>query len=126
MKQPCVIVAHISAIADRQWEPIPAKLKAVVNYFPIVFLEPKKLPPTWFNDHYIPLKKGAQPFKIGPYRCPYVQNGTWRLCVDYRQLNSFTIKGKYPMPITYELLNELNGAKWFIKIDLRAGYHQLG
>lgn len=38
-----------------------------------MFVEPKGMPSPRFNDHEIPLKEGAQLFKIRPYRCPYVQ-----------------------------------------------------
>jgi hypothetical protein len=53
------------------------------------------------------------------------QDGTFRLCVDYRKLNEVTIKNKYPLPKIEDLFDQLNGSKVFFKIDIRTGYHQL-
>jgi ribonuclease HI len=53
------------------------------------------------------------------------KDGTKRMFIDYRTLNSMTIKNKYPLPRIKDLLDRLKKAKFFPKIDLRSGYHQM-
>jgi hypothetical protein len=48
-----------------------------------------------------------------------------RLCVDYRALNEVTVKNMYPLPRIDDLFDQLKGAKYFSKIDMRSGYYQL-
>lgn len=133
----------------------PGELKPLLDQFSDIFAAPTTLPPRRDCDHRIPLMAGAQPVNLRAYHhkpelkteierqvAELLESGiiqrntsqfsspailvrkkddTWRLCVDYRKLNSMTIVSKYPVPI----IDELAGARWFSRLDLRAGYHQI-
>ena len=51
------------------------------------------------------------------------KNRSLRLCIDYGELNKQTIKNKYSLPGISDLFDQLKGAGYFSKINLRSGYH---
>ncbi|GJX10009.1 putative reverse transcriptase domain-containing protein [Tanacetum coccineum] len=91
---------------ERRLEDIP-----VVREFPEVF--PKDLPGL------PPVRQGA------PILFVKKKDGSFRMCIDYRELNKLTLKNRYPLPRIDDLFDQLQGSSTYSKIDLRSGYHQL-
>lgn len=73
--------------------------------------------------------KGLIRPSLSPWGCLAIfvkkKDKTLRLCVDYRPLNTVTVKNKYQLPRINDLFDQLTGAQVFFKIDLRLGYHQV-
>ncbi|GKG19859.1 putative reverse transcriptase domain-containing protein, partial [Tanacetum coccineum] len=53
------------------------------------------------------------------------KDGSFRMCIDYRELNKLTVKNRYPLPRIDDLFDQLQGSSVYLKIDLKLGYHQL-
>ncbi|GJW10335.1 putative reverse transcriptase domain-containing protein [Tanacetum coccineum] len=53
------------------------------------------------------------------------KDGSFWMCIDYRELNKLTVKNRYPLPRIDDLFDQLQGSSVYSKIDLRSGYHQL-
>ncbi|GKF89914.1 hypothetical protein Tco_0263877, partial [Tanacetum coccineum] len=53
------------------------------------------------------------------------KDGSFRMCIDYQELNKMMVKNRYPLPRIDDLFDQLQGSSFYLKIDLRSGYHQL-
>ncbi|KAD4889198.1 hypothetical protein E3N88_21271 [Mikania micrantha] len=75
------------------------------------------------------LDKGFIRPSFSPWGAPVLfvkkKDGSFRMCIDYRELNKVTIKNRYPLPRIDDLFDQLQGSSFYSKIDLRSGYHQL-
>ncbi|GJV92150.1 putative reverse transcriptase domain-containing protein [Tanacetum coccineum] len=118
---------------EKRLEDIP-----VVRKFPEVFPEDlTDLPLVRQVEFQIDLSPGAAPLAdrgfIQPSTPPWgdpvlfvkKKDGSFKMCIDYWELNKLTVKNHYPLPRIDDLFNQLQGSSVYSKIDLRSGYHQL-
>ncbi|GJY03818.1 putative reverse transcriptase domain-containing protein [Tanacetum coccineum] len=75
------------------------------------------------------LYKGFIRSSSSPWGAPILfvkkKDGSFRVSIDYRELNKLTVKNRYPLPRIDDLFDQLQGSSVYSKIDLRFGYHQL-
>ncbi|GJT19987.1 putative reverse transcriptase domain-containing protein [Tanacetum coccineum] len=93
---------------------------------------PYRLAPSEMKELSVQLQELLEKGFIRPSSSPrgtpmFVKNkyGSFRMCIDYRELNKLTIKNRYPLPRIDDLFDQLQGSSVYSKIDLRSGYHQL-
>jgi hypothetical protein len=98
-----------------------------------IAMRPYRMAPTELAELKLQIAELQQKGYIRPSSSPWgapvlfvtKKDGSMRMCIDYRSLNEVTIKNKYPLPRIDDLFDQLQRAKYFSKIDLRSGYHQL-
>ncbi|GJX64688.1 putative reverse transcriptase domain-containing protein [Tanacetum coccineum] len=94
---------------------------------------PYRLAPSKMKDLSEQLKELSNKGFIRPSSSPWgapvlfvkKKDGSFRMCIDYRELNKLTVKNRYPLPRIDDLFDQLQGSSVYSKIDLRIGYHQL-
>ncbi|GJS08353.1 putative reverse transcriptase domain-containing protein [Tanacetum coccineum] len=106
-----------------------------VRDFPEVFPEDLPgLPPIQHGEFQIDLvpelsDKGFIRPSSSPWGAPVLffkkKDGSFQMCIDYRELNKLTVKNRYPLPRINDLFDQLEGSSMYSKIDLRSSYHQL-
>ena len=111
----------------RQWDiPIETDDKFTPKWGPLYNLsqEEMKLLKEYIDDN---LQKGFIRPSSSPCGAPVLfvpkKNGKLRLCVDYRALNSLTIKDRYPLPLIDNLIDQLRGATIYTALDLKGAYN---
>nr|GEU97133.1 putative reverse transcriptase domain, ribonuclease H-like domain, aspartic peptidase domain protein [Tanacetum cinerariifolium] len=109
-----------------------SKIKLIPGAIPIA-KSPYRLAPSELEELSGQLKelqdKGFIRASSSPWGAPVLfvkkKDGSFRMCIDYRELNKLTVKNRYPLPRIDDLFDQLQGSQFFSKIDLRSGYHQL-
>nr|GEX53659.1 putative reverse transcriptase domain-containing protein [Tanacetum cinerariifolium] len=110
---------------EKRLEDVP-----IVREFPKVFPEDLPgLPPDRKVEFQIDLVPGFIRPSSSPWGAPVLfvkkKDGSFWMCIDYRELNKLTVKNRYPLPRIEDLFDHLQGSRVYSKIDLRSGYHQL-
>nr|GEX24639.1 putative reverse transcriptase domain-containing protein [Tanacetum cinerariifolium] len=125
-----LFLAHVTEkkLKEKRLKDVP-----IICNFPKVFPEELPgLPPPRQVEFRINLVSGAStvarvPYRLAPYKMKELskKDGSFSMCIDYRELNKLTIKNHYPLMRIDDLFDQLQGSSVYSKIDRRLGYHQL-
>ncbi|GJT50293.1 putative reverse transcriptase domain-containing protein [Tanacetum coccineum] len=110
---------------------IKAHVPVILDFLEVFPEELPGLPPLRQVEFRIDLVPGVAPVARAPYRlAPFEikelsKDGSFKMCIDCRELNKLTVKNRYPLPRIDDLFDQLQGFSVYFKINLRLGYHQL-
>ncbi|GKD81250.1 putative reverse transcriptase domain-containing protein [Tanacetum coccineum] len=116
--------------------PPPRQVEFRIDLVPVaapVACAPYRLSPPEMRELSVQLQELLEKGFIRPSSSPWgapvlfvkKKDGSFRMCIDYRELNKLTVKNRYPLPRIDNLFDQLQGSSVHSKIDLRSGYHQL-
>nr|GEZ67594.1 putative reverse transcriptase domain-containing protein [Tanacetum cinerariifolium] len=126
-----VFLANITTktIKDNSKEKRLEDVPIVQEFFEVFPEDLPGLPPTRQVEFQINLTPGFIRPSSSPWEAPVLfvkkNGGSFRMCIEYRELNKLTVKNRYPLPRIDDLFDQLQGSSIYSKIDLRSGYHQL-
>ncbi|GJV44946.1 reverse transcriptase domain-containing protein [Tanacetum coccineum] len=131
-----VFLAHVTTKEDLPGLPLTRQVEFQIDLIPgvaPVARAPYRLAPSEMKELSEQLKELSDKGFIRPSSSPWgapvlfvkKKDGSFRMCIDYRELNKLTVKNRYPLPRIDDLFDQLQGSSVYSKIDLRSGYHQL-
>ncbi|GJS30631.1 putative reverse transcriptase domain-containing protein [Tanacetum coccineum] len=131
-----VFLAHVTTNEDFPSLPPTRQVEFQIDLVPgaaPVARAPYRLAPSEMKELSEQLKELSDKGFIRPSSSPWgapvlfvkKKDGSFRMCIDYRELNKLIVKNRYPLPRIDDLFDQLQGSSVYLKIDLRSGYHQL-
>ncbi|GJS27435.1 putative reverse transcriptase domain-containing protein [Tanacetum coccineum] len=131
-----VFLAHVTTKEDLSGLPPTRQVEFQIDLVPgaaPVARAPYRLAPSEMKELSEQLKELSDKGFIRPSSSPWgapvlfvkKKDGSFRMCIDYRELNKLTVKNHYPLPRIDDLFDQLQGSSVYSKIDLRSGFHQL-
>ncbi|XP_043817377.1 uncharacterized protein LOC110625649 [Manihot esculenta] len=109
-------------------------MQQLLHQYSDIYQHPTELPSDREINHRILLKEGTDPVNVrlystSPFSSPILlvkkKDRSWRFCTDYRALNAITVRDRFSISTVDDMIDELHGAAYFTKLDLRAGFHQV-
>ncbi|GJR78057.1 putative reverse transcriptase domain-containing protein [Tanacetum coccineum] len=131
-----IFLAHVTVKEDLSGLPLTRQVEFQIDLVPgaaPVARAPYRLAPSEMKELSEQLKELSDKGFIRPSSSPWgapvlfvkKKDGSFRMCIDYRELNKLTVKNRYPLPRIDDLFDQLQGSSVYSKINLRSGYHQL-
>nr|GEZ33724.1 reverse transcriptase domain-containing protein [Tanacetum cinerariifolium] len=131
-----IFLAHITTKEELSGLPPTRPVEFQIDLVPgaaLVARAPYRLAPSKMKELAEQLKELSDKGFIRPSSSPWgasvlfakKKDGSFRMCIDYRELNKLMVKNRYPLPRIDDLFDQLQGSSVYSKIDLRSGYHQL-